>query len=407
MGWSVETRGRLEYLKNKGRILRIFQLNKYVTLNGGSETVADIVARVGNACGHEVLTIGYEKPGQQPLFESDSLGPDRMTVPGMFRNPKLVARVKTWIREFRPDAILHHNIYHHFPMAQLVDSIDKEFQVRQSIILHDHKPVCPVYTGFRAGKPCHACSGGGLRYLNALRHRCKDGSLVKTALLSADSVWNSSVGGVYSRFHRVISPSRFLAGNVAGIGKGRSIEVLTNPCPPARLGSERRDGILYASRLSQEKGLDVVLDAARRNPGVRFLVAGDGPEQGKLDAAVREVPNVEPLGRLPRDRIVDLMGQVRYLMIPSLGMENNPMIILEAFARGTPVLGSNRGGIPELLEDGRGFLFDPEASESVNSVVSAVGALSEQAWTDHSARCIAWAERNNEKSYLDKLVALL
>jgi glycosyltransferase involved in cell wall biosynthesis len=387
--------------------VRIFQLNKYATLNGGSETVADIVGRIGNRAGHQVFLVGYEKPGQLPLFESDSLGPDAMSVKGMFRNATLVERVVQWAKEFKPDAILHHNIYHHFPMAQLVDALDREVGVPQSIILHDHKPVCPVYVGYREGHACHECKGGGLRYLNALRHRCKDGSFVKTSLLTMDSIWNSGVFGVYSRFHRVISPSRFLASNVQGIGKGRKIEVLTNPCPPVRVGNERREGVAYASRLTSEKGLPVLLRLADSFPDQKFLVAGDGPLQAALDEAVAKHPNIHPLGRLTREATVEMLGSVKFLLIPSLGMENNPMIILEAFARGTPVIGTDRGGIPELLEGDKGFLFDPGSAESTFSVFKKAMDLDDAAWSVMSRRCSDWATENSEEHYIQKLAELL
>lgn len=387
--------------------MRIFQLNKYATLNGGSETVADIVGRVGKRCGHDVLVVGFEKPGQVPLFESDMLGPEKMSVKGMFRNTPLVRRVVQWAKEFKPDAILHHNIYHHFPMAQLVGALDREIGVPQSIILHDHKPVCPVYVGYRKGHACHECRGGGFRYLNALRHRCKDGSLVKTSLLAADSVWNGGVFGVYSRFHRVISPSRFLAGNVQGIGKGRKIEVLANPCPPVRAGSGRREGVGYASRLTSEKGLPVLLRLAKEFPDQKFLVAGDGPLQATLDEAVAKHPNIVPLGRLKREETVEMLGSLKFLLIPSLGMENNPMIILEAFARGTPVIGSSRGGIPELLEGGKGFLFDPSSEESTVSVFRKAMEADERTWSEMSGRCLSWATDNSEEHYIRRLAELL
>jgi len=387
--------------------LRLFQLNKYATLNGGSETVADIVGRIGNRAGHDVFLVGYEKPGQLPLFESDSLGPEVMTVKGMFRNSALVERIVQWAKEFRPDAILHHNIYHHFPMAQLVKALDREVGAPQSIILHDHKPVCPVYTGLRNGASCHDCAGGGLRYANALRHRCKDGSFAKTAILTADSVWNSGLGDVYSRFHRVISPSRFLAGNVQGIGGGRKIDVLANPCPPVQAGGEQREGVLYASRLSSEKGICVVLNLAGKFPDQTFFVAGDGPLQSHLDEAAARLPNIKPLGRLTRAEVVEWMGKVRYLIIPSLGMENNPMIILEAFARGTPVIGSDRGGIPELVEGGKGFLFDPSSLDATVSVFRKAMETDAAAWNTMSERCTAWACDNSEEHYIQKLATLL
>ena len=136
-------------------------------------------------------------------------------------------------------------------------------------------------------------------------------------------------------------------------------------------------------------------------------MAGDGPLQAALDEAVAKHPNIHPLGRLTREATVEMLGSVRFLLIPSLGMENNPMIILEAFARGTPVIGSTRGGIPELLEGDKGFLFDPGSEESTFSVFKKGMELDEAAWSDMSRRCSACATDNSEEHYIRKLAELL
>ncbi|HQF56049.1 MAG TPA: glycosyltransferase, partial [Fibrobacteria bacterium] len=129
--------------------------------------------------------------------------------------------------------------------------------------------------------------------------------------------------------------------------------------------------------------------------------------QAALDEAAATQPNIRALGRLKREETVEMLGSLRYLLIPSLGMENNPMIVLEAFARGTPVIGSSRGGIPELLEGGKGFLFDPSSEESTVSVFRKAMESDDRTWNDMSGRCLAWATDNSEEHYIRRLAALL
>ena len=326
----------------------------------------------------------------------------------MFRDSALVKDVVDRVKAFRPDAILHHNIYHHFPMAQMVRALDRQVGVPQSIVLHDNKPGCAVYLGLRHGTPCTLCSGD--RYWNAVRHRCKDGSLVKSSLLAADSFWNARVNGVYSRFRAVISPSRFLARRLQGIGQGRAIEVLSNPCPPVveDSASDTRSGVAFVGRLSEEKGIHVLLDLASRFPGTEFHVAGDGP----LSETVRErvaasLPNVRLLGRIGRDEVCQLLSRVRFLVLPSICLENNPMAGLEALSRGTPILGSNLGGIPELVEDGRGWLFDPSSPDSVAAALEQALALAKEEWIRVSGVCKTWAGERSEERYIANLTSLL
>lgn len=385
--------------------MRILQINKYSTVNGGSEVVADIVARAGSNAGHTILTVGFSKAGQSPIHGCLDLGAERLTVPGMFRNTALVERIAAVAEEFRPDAILHHNVYHHFPMAQMVARLDRAVGVPQSIILHDHKPVCPTYTGLRNGMPCRDCTGG--RFWNAAYHRCKNGSLVSSTLLALDSYWNTSARKVYGRFHQVISPSAFLARNVERMGIGRHVHSLMNPCPPVDETARPRTGILFASRLIEEKGVDILLALAQALPHERFLVAGDGPMASAVKEFALRHPNVSILGRLSRDEVGMALANARYLLLPSIGMENNPMIALEAFSRGTPILGSNRGGVPELIEGGHGAIFDPsDIRRTIDTVRTAIDS-SEDAWAAASRRCLDFARANDEAAYIGKLANLL
>ncbi|HXP89453.1 MAG TPA: glycosyltransferase family 4 protein [Fibrobacteria bacterium] len=385
--------------------MRILQINKYSTLNGGSEVVADIVGRAGYRFGHEVALVGFHKEGQPEVFGARSLGPEKLGVRGMFRDSDLVERVVEIAREFRPDAFLHHNVYHHFPMNQLVTTLGKMFRVPQSIILHDHKAVCAVYTGLRDGKPCHECERAG--YRQAVRYRCKDGSAVKSAVVAMDSVWNAKLGRVYHRFANIVCPSRFLARNVQGIGGGRRIQVLSNPCPDPQPGSEVRTGIAFASRLSEEKGVDVLLALAGALPEIPFHVAGDGPLAAVVRDAASRLPNLHVLGRLKREEVGDLLGRSAFLLLPSTGLENNPMVALEALSRGTPILGSERGGIPELVEGGHGFLFDPSRIDDVREVVLRAWTMDREAWKRISESCISWAREHNEERYIKSIMSLL
>ncbi|QQS03796.1 MAG: glycosyltransferase family 4 protein [Fibrobacterota bacterium] len=386
--------------------MRILQINKYSTINGGSEVVADLVARVGDRFGHQVLTVGYRKPGQSGIFNVSDLGDDCISPPKMFRDSGAIEMVLGLAREFHPDAVLHHNIYHHFPMAQLVRVLDRTLGVPQSIILHDFKSVCPVYTGMREGKVCTECSRDGV--WRAVQHRCKDGSALRSMLLAADSFWNARIGAVYSRFRSVICPSRFLAGHVQGIGGNRKIEVVGNPCPDVVQNPlSARSGIVFAGRLVEGKGVDVLCDLARAMPQLPIVVAGDGPLQQNLAVVARKSPNLRLVGRLLRSEVGTLLGTAKYLILPSTVMENNPMVGLEALSRGTPILGSNRGGIPELIENGKGFLFEPGSTDLVIEAVSKAMSLPDSNWEQMSQKSMEWARSNDEKSYIERIVNLI
>ena len=115
-------------------------------------------------------------------------------------------------------------------------------------------------------------------------------------------------------------------------------------------------GILYAGRLSSEKGVDVLIDAAALLPaGIDVTIAGDGPDLAALRAraeAAGVTDRVRFAGRLPSGELHDLMRSSAVVVAPSRWYENQPMVVLEAFGCARPVVASDLGGMPELVDHG-------------------------------------------------------
>src|SRR5205085_1269547 len=129
----------------------------------------------------------------------------------------------------------------------------------------------------------------------------------------------------------------------------RDVRVIPNGVRiPARVEPEAEPAeILFAGRLSPEKGIDELLEATR---GMNLVVAGDGPLRDR-------VPNA--LGFVPHDELERLYDRAAIVVLPSY-REGLPLCVLEAMAHGRPVVASAVGGIPELVEDGvTGYLAEP------------------------------------------------
>jgi glycosyltransferase involved in cell wall biosynthesis len=101
------------------------------------------------------------------------------------------------------------------------------------------------------------------------------------------------------------------------------------------------------------------MDAWRSRPGMPPLkIIGDGPEASWLRQQIASLPNIEWLGRLPREQVLTYMQNAKALILPSIWYENFPVTIVEAFATGLPVIVSDAGTLPELVRDGvSGFVF--------------------------------------------------
>jgi glycosyltransferase involved in cell wall biosynthesis len=114
---------------------------------------------------------------------------------------------------------------------------------------------------------------------------------------------------------------------------------------------------LFVGRLSPEKGPQVFVEAIRELPGVRSVVAGDGPLRSSLER--RATSDIQFVGAVDHDALPELYRRAKLCVVPSYA-ESFGLVVLEAFASGAPVIGARTGGIPELVEEGtNGWLFEP------------------------------------------------
>jgi glycosyltransferase involved in cell wall biosynthesis len=124
---------------------------------------------------------------------------------------------------------------------------------------------------------------------------------------------------------------------------------------------EELDYAVYVGALRRLKGIYTVLDAAERLPNLRILLIGEGEEETQLRQEVveRNLTNVTLTGHMSGPDFRRTVAQSRFVLVPSELYENCPMVALEAFAMGKPVIGARIGGIPELVEDhATGLLFE-------------------------------------------------
>jgi glycosyltransferase involved in cell wall biosynthesis len=132
--------------------------------------------------------------------------------------------------------------------------------------------------------------------------------------------------------------------------------------PLTRPGADVRR-LLFAGRLAEEKNLPAVLEVAERLPGLRVSIAGDGPMRAAVAEAAGRLPNLEYLGWVPREHLVDTLDAHDMLLLPSR-VESFGTVALEGMARGRPVIVSGDCGIAEWPELDAG-LFRIGADESV------------------------------------------
>jgi glycosyltransferase involved in cell wall biosynthesis len=230
---------------------------------------------------------------------------------------------------------------------------------------HDYDPVCPNSLLFAGGEICELC--GGRHYYRAPFKRCKQGSLAGTLAVALEAYFVRAMR-YFDGIDRIITPSAFERNKFIECGMdGDKIEVIHNFIDTAAFQPAYGGGdyVLFFGRLAPEKGIDVLIDAASRTPDLKVLIAGEGPERSYLEARRAEAgtANVEFLGYIDREDLIPLIQSSMFVVVPSVWYENFPYNVLESLALGKPVIGSNIGGIPEMVQEGRtGFLFPPRDS---------------------------------------------
>lgn len=284
---------------------------------------------------------------------------------------EVARKFKKLLKDFKPDVVHLNNI--HTQISPIVAKIAHQHGIRVVWTLHDYKLLCPRYDCLRNGKPCELCLGSRKEFV--LLHRCMKNSLFASLIAYVESIWWSGKK-LQSYTDVFICPSSFLYERMrqAGFQKNKLL-VLHNAVSLVPVSSETEEFnefYCYMGRISQEKGLRTLLDAASKLP-YPLKIIGTGPLLDELKKSYENQSQIQFLGHCSRDKVFAFLKAARFSVIPSEWYENNPLSVIESLMVGTPVLGANIGGIPELVDhhSGCGMLFEPgNAKDLEEKIVS-------------------------------------
>jgi glycosyltransferase involved in cell wall biosynthesis len=388
--------------------MNIIQINSFITLNGGSETVMSNLTELLEYQGHNVKNLGFTSLKEERLMaHTQSLGKEKYNLKTFFSDNKTVDLIIDLIKQENIGLVICHNVYHKYPIAALFKAIKQRTRAKLLLVFHDFKAVCPRASLYNGKNFCTKCKNG--KFYNVIKYRCRHNSLVQSTVLALDSYYNNSLRHAYTYPDYFISPSKFLAQQYNNMGFVRNIHVINNPINifeniRTKNTSSFTNTILYAGRFSKDKGIEIFLYAASQFNNIKFLIAGSGDLIEKVTEAGRIMPNVEYLGNLNKENLIKAFDRSDYLIVPSIAIENNPMIIIEAMTFGLPVLGSRIGGIPELLDENRGFLFDPHNTETLIHAIHEAISLSLQEYQTLSEKIKEFSQSLSYDNYYGKLI---
>ena len=381
--------------------MRILLVNKFHYRKGGAETYYLTVGSELERMGHEVAYFSMRHPDNLPCKwdkyfvtqreYNNVKNPLKAARDGMalIYSPEAKRNFQALCEEFRPDVVHLNNVHRQITLSILDAPYLRENKAPVFYTAHDYVTVCPGYLMLDGdGRVCDACLEDG-RYRHCIERRCLKGSRAKSALAAMEASFNRAHKS-NRRIDRVIAPSRFMRSKLieGGWPEGKVV-FLQNFADDAILdraanaGADATDRenpyLLFFGRLSVEKGVDTLLrafDAALPSlpQNMRLVVVGDGPDAADFKALASSLgcaSRIEFAGYQTGGALQAYVERASLAIASSRWRENMPYSIVEAFAAGTPVVGTNIGGIPELVCEGKtGFICEPGGVQSMADAIS-------------------------------------
>ena len=420
--------------------MRILLVNKFHYRKGGAETYYLTVGSELERMGHEVAYFSMRHPDNLPCKwdkyfvtqreYNNVKNPFKAARDGvaLIYSPEAKRNFQALCEEFRPDVVHLNNVHRQITLSILDAPYLRENRVPVFYTAHDYVTVCPGYLMLDGdGRVCDACLEDG-HYRHCIVNRCVKGSRAKSALAAMEASFNRAHKS-NQRIDRAIAPSRFMRSKlIEGGWPEDKVVFLQNFADDAILdrasnaGADATDRdnpyLLFFGRLSVEKGVDTLLrafdDASPNLPqDMRLVVVGDGPDAAEFKALASSLDcasRIEFAGYQTGDALQSYVERASLAISSSRCRENMPYSIVEAFAAGTPVVGTNIGGIPELVDEGKtGFICEPGDVQSMaDAILRGASAFLEQpayARLQHNCRSYVMDNCSREK-FMNDLVNL-
>jgi glycosyltransferase involved in cell wall biosynthesis len=344
--------------------MRVLIAHNYYQQPGGEDNVYAAEAALLEQRGHTVIRYSTHNDRVSGMSQS------QLAMKTIW-NRESYSEFRDIIRRESPDVCHFHNW---FPLISPAAFHAAKAEGKPVVMtLHNFRLLCPGFTLLRENQICEDCVSKRLKW-PAIVHKCyrqNRGASAVTAL----SLFSHSLLGTW---HRTVD--RYIALTEAGRRK-----FLEGGLPAAKVAvkanflmtdpgySEKRgDHVLFAGRLSEEKGIRTLLDAWRLlQAPIRLRIAGDGPMADVVRQAAEADSRIEWLGRLTAQQVSEEMRRAHVLVMPSVWYEGLPLTLIEAFATGLPVLASKLGSLAELVHHGEtGYHFAPgDPTDLANSLL--------------------------------------
>jgi glycosyltransferase involved in cell wall biosynthesis len=322
--------------------------NKYGKLSG-EETVVESIQSLLLAKGHKVSSYLRDSADISRL----TLGKTRALLSGIY-GYNSIKEINTIIKNDRPNLVHVHNLYPFISPAVLPTI--KRYSIPIVMTVHNYRLLCPNGLFYNGKEICEKCTGYG-KELNCIMHNCEM-SLFKSAGYALRNAWARRKNYYINNIDAFICLSHFQRNKLLSFGfPEEKLYVIANMYTliiPETKPSHQKTYVAYAGRLSKEKGLDLLILAAKALPTTNFKLAGSIANGISLENAT---PNVEVCGFLKGGELSNFYNNAYVFINTSKCYETFGLVFLDAMAHRLPIIAPEISGIPEIVEDGHSGLL--------------------------------------------------
>ncbi len=344
--------------------MRVVIVHNFYQQAGGEDQVFAAETEMLQARGHDVWTFTVHNDRVQEMSRPE-------VAVGTLWNRSSHDELREVVRLRRPHIVHFHNTLPLISPAGYYGARSSGAAVVQT--LHNYRLICPGSLLFRDGAVCETCITKRLKW-PAVMHACYRESRAATSTVAAMLAVHGAAGTYRKTVDAYIALSPFARDLF--VRGGLPIErVFVKPnFLPEDPGAGTGAGgyALFVGRLSEEKGIDVLLEAWQRLPSpIPLKIAGDGPLADRIRKASDADDRIQWLGRVASDEVYRLMRNAAALVFPSTWYEGMPITLIEALACGTPVIAFNLGAMADMVEHGKtGYHVEPGSAEALASTVA-------------------------------------
>lgn len=351
--------------------MKVLMINKFLYPNGGSETYIFKLGEYLEKQGHEVQFFGMEH-NERCVGNNVNAYTRNMDFHKGNKFERLIYPIKTIyssearrqirkvLNSFNPDVCHINNFNYQLTPSIILEIVKWRNTTKRTCKIvftaHDYQLVCPNHMCNNPNnhQNCEKCLTGS--FLNCIKGKCIHGSRAKSLIGSMEAkFWK--IKGTYKYIDTIICCSHFLKEKMDTnpIFAKKTI-VMHNFIEHVEWKDiKKKDYVLYFGRFSEEKGIHTLIKVCKEMPNIQFIFAGTGP----LESEINKISNIKNVGFQNGNKLEMLIREARFSIYPSEWYENCPFSVMESQMYGTPVIGANIGGIPELIQVNKtGKLFE-------------------------------------------------